>query len=61
MLDSEVWVSVSAVTKQQYVPYDAYPSHTAAHIVTDYDTYDAGYVDAVGSAHGGHYSNYGYY
>jgi len=45
------------VTKQHY----DYPAHTAAHLVPDYDAYDAGYVDTVGGAHGGHYPTYGYY
>ncbi|XP_021917290.1 cuticle protein 7-like isoform X1 [Zootermopsis nevadensis] len=50
-----------AVTKQHYAQYETYPTHTAAHLVPDYDAYDTGYVDSVGGAHSGHYSNYGYY
>ncbi|XP_069705091.1 cuticle protein 7-like [Periplaneta americana] len=50
-----------AVTKQHYAQYQAYPAHTTAQLVPDYDAYDAGYIDAVSGAHGGHYPNYGYY
>jgi hypothetical protein len=55
------WISSPAVTKQHYSQYQTYPTHTTAHLVSDYDTYDNGYLDAVGGVHDGHYPNYVYY
>lgn len=50
-----------AVTKQQYTQYQTYPTHTTAHLVSDYDQYDTSYLDAAGGGHDGHYPSYGYY